>query len=303
MVQAPLEDTTASKWLRKLLRDHMRHLQGELLKRLISGKASDVYALNDELELYGIPIEPGDLCAVLLIRPDEGFRDYISLQDAALEFALGNIAEENLQRNFVFLRCKDSYGHLVFLVKARRRIAADPQEYGEMTLQYVSERIQNHVRAFLKGKAAVAASPQGYVSCQIPYMYRSALHLLRTSRNGMPANMGSKQENKQTRPSIVGRVQTYIRSHLSEDVSLQGLSEQVYLHPAYLSKLYKERTGEGLSDYILRVKMEYAAKLLLLERDKKIYEIGLEVGYQNQSYFSQVFKKWYGMTPLEYRKT
>jgi len=108
--------------------------------------------------------------------------------------------------------------------------------------------------------------------------------------------------NKGTWSNIVGQVQSYIRSNLSEDISLQSLSERVYLHPVYLSKLYKVETGEGLSDYISNIKMEHASELLLSDRDLKIYEVAIMVGFQNSSYFSRVFKNRFGMTPLEFRK-
>lgn len=101
---------------------------------------------------------------------------------------------------------------------------------------------------------------------------------------------------------IVVQVQAYIRKNLSEDISLQSLSEQVFLHPVYLSKIYKTETGEGLSDYILRIKMEHAARLLLSDRDCKVYEVAEKTGFQNPSYFIKVFRNQFGMTPLEYRK-
>lgn len=100
----------------------------------------------------------------------------------------------------------------------------------------------------------------------------------------------------------VAQVQAYIKKNLSEDISLQSLSEQVFLHPVYLSKIYKTETGEGLTDYILRIKMEHAAKLLLSDRDCKVYEVAEKTGFQNPSYFIKVFRNQFGMTPLEYRK-
>lgn len=72
------------------------------------------------------------------------------------------------------------------------------------------------------------------------------------------------------------------------------------MHPAYLSRLYKLETGENISDYITNMKMEKSVKLLK-SSTMKIYEIAIEVGYQNPNYFIKVFKKHYGTTPQDYR--
>lgn len=105
--------------------------------------------------------------------------------------------------------------------------------------------------------------------------------------------------DKVSRSSIIRKVQEYIAQNPGT-ASLQTISASVFLNPSYLSKIYKLETGEGISDYILRVRMELAAGLLAQSPDK-IYEISVMLGYQKPSYFIQLFKKHYGMTPQEYR--
>jgi two-component system response regulator YesN len=110
----------------------------------------------------------------------------------------------------------------------------------------------------------------------------------------------SKNETKSARMVAVKEAQKYILSNLSSDISVQAISDHIRLHPAYLSKLYKLETGENISDYITRLKMEKSRKLLI-SSTKKIFEISIEVGYQNPHYFIKVFKKHFGTTPQEYR--
>jgi two-component system response regulator YesN len=105
---------------------------------------------------------------------------------------------------------------------------------------------------------------------------------------------------KSDRNSIILQVQNYIEENLKEDLSLQAISDHVYLHPVYLSKIYKVEMGEGLSEYIYRLRMEKAAHLLKNSR-KKIRDISFQIGYENTSYFIKMFKKYYGQTPKEYR--
>lgn len=104
---------------------------------------------------------------------------------------------------------------------------------------------------------------------------------------------------KDSRSSIIRKVQEFITLNPST-ASLHTISSSVYLNPSYLSKIYKLETGEGISDFILRVRMEKATTLLS-QSPEKIYEISVLLGYQKPSYFIQLFKKHYGMTPQEYR--
>ncbi len=103
------------------------------------------------------------------------------------------------------------------------------------------------------------------------------------------------------RSLIIDKVHRYVDVHFKDDISLQTLADHVFLHPAYLSSIYKECTGEGVTHYIFRRKMEHAAELLR-HSARKINNIAEDVGYQNTSYFIRVFKKYYACTPQKYRE-
>ncbi|MGG6310538.1 response regulator [Paenibacillus macerans] len=109
-------------------------------------------------------------------------------------------------------------------------------------------------------------------------------------------------EVRDTRSALVLKAQVYIREHLHTDVTLPAIADNVHLHPVYLSRIFKAVTGENVSDYVHKLRMERAA-YLLKNTDKKVYEITELVGYENPQYFSKVFRKIYGQTPLEYRDT
>ncbi|WP_079913258.1 response regulator [Paenibacillus sp. 32352] len=99
---------------------------------------------------------------------------------------------------------------------------------------------------------------------------------------------------------LVLQIHQYIERHLSENVTLQAISEHVHLHPSYLSAAYKQETGENLSEYIYRYRMEKAAYLLRNSK-AKIYEISAMLGYQYTPYFTKLFKSYYSVSPQEYR--
>ncbi|MDO4621053.1 MAG: response regulator [Lachnospiraceae bacterium] len=96
-------------------------------------------------------------------------------------------------------------------------------------------------------------------------------------------------------------VKHYVAVHCGEDISLDILSDLVHWNPAYLSRSFKDRTGENLSSYIAKTRMCRAAELLE-QSDLKIHDIMLRVGYQKDQYFAKVFKEQHGVTPKEYRK-
>lgn len=106
-------------------------------------------------------------------------------------------------------------------------------------------------------------------------------------------------ESQDSRSNTIRQVQEYVQGHLGE-ASLQSIAAHVYLNPSYLSKIYKLETGEGISDFLFRLKMEQATHMLR-NSNEKIYEIAGGLGYVKTSYFIKVFKEKYGMTPQEYR--
>lgn len=99
----------------------------------------------------------------------------------------------------------------------------------------------------------------------------------------------------------VQSIQKYIHEHYAEDITLKTLTNQFFLHPNYLSKLFNEKTGENFIEYLTKVRFENAKKLLE-ETNLKIYDISQMVGYKSPKYFSRIFKEIYGMTPKEFRE-
>ena len=108
-----------------------------------------------------------------------------------------------------------------------------------------------------------------------------------------------KEENERSQAAII-KVQKYINEHLDEDLSLVRLGELVYFNPSYLSRLFKQITGENLLKYINEVRLSKSQELLQ-DRNLKIHEIASKLGFISAPYFTRFFKKYLNMSPQEFR--
>ena len=97
------------------------------------------------------------------------------------------------------------------------------------------------------------------------------------------------------------RIFTYLDINFKEGASLQELAEQEYLSPSYLSYKIKDTLGFNFHDYLGALRSEAGAKLLL-ETDKSVSEIALDVGFSHPRYFMKHFEEVYHKTPQEFRE-
>ncbi|AZO94695.1 response regulator [Halocella sp. SP3-1] len=100
---------------------------------------------------------------------------------------------------------------------------------------------------------------------------------------------------------IINKVKKYISQNYSKKLTLQEISDHVYLSPTYLSFLFKNVTGEKYIDYLKKIRIKKAKELLKGRLDLKIYEAANMVGYNDYKYFTLQFKKMVGISPTEYR--
>lgn len=93
----------------------------------------------------------------------------------------------------------------------------------------------------------------------------------------------------------------YLKSNYSSKITVDELSNYVFLSKSYLSSLFKQVTGSNIVDYLKHIRIEHACRLLV-ETDLSITEILNNVGYSDYRFFNKSFKKITGMTANEYRK-
>ena len=99
----------------------------------------------------------------------------------------------------------------------------------------------------------------------------------------------------------INKALEYIELHYAESLSLNVLAEEVHMNPYYFSSFFKKSTGKNFKDYVNQIRLKHAVTLLL-DTDKKVYEIAMNVGFGDARAFNDAFQKTYGETPAGYRK-
>ncbi|OCT12875.1 hypothetical protein A8709_21320 [Paenibacillus pectinilyticus] len=93
----------------------------------------------------------------------------------------------------------------------------------------------------------------------------------------------------------------YLQAHYAENINLNSVAETYFINPAYLSRIFKNQMGQNFNEYVSKIRMDAAARLLQQDH-LKLSDISLRVGYENVNYFLKKFKEHFGCTPSEYKK-
>lgn len=101
----------------------------------------------------------------------------------------------------------------------------------------------------------------------------------------------------------INKVLTFIDENLDAELSLQTISNVAFYSPFHLHRLFKAITNETLNSYITRKRIERTAMMLIHNKEFSISEIADKYGFKNDSTFSRTFKKIYGQSPTEFRKS
>lgn len=104
-----------------------------------------------------------------------------------------------------------------------------------------------------------------------------------------------------SRQQIIHSVHEYLLEHLSERITIEGLSKRFLMNPTSLKQAFKEEYGASIAVHMKEHRMKQAAKLLR-ESEESVATIAAAVGYESQSRFTTAFKESFGCLPSEYRK-
>jgi two-component system response regulator YesN len=145
---------------------------------------------------------------------------------------------------------------------------------------------------------------------QIDRMNDILLEAMSAGKSGAGTSSGMKdgepvkdpeQTDYPVRNAVIKKVLDYIYSNYMNNISLINVSQHVFMNHIYLSRLIKKETGDNFLDILTRIRLQKACEMLS-DPFMKTYEVAEKVGIKDSGYFSQIFKKYFGMTPSEYRQ-
>lgn len=197
-----------------------------------------------------------------------------------------------------------------------RTDAGGDRMLGEMTRDALSKLLrQDAVVTFDSSENLIAlqpaaGAPDEQLGARIEALLRDAMkwtprplhHARVESLEALPALYADWLEAQQTHLSpMIQQVLRYIDTHFQDSaLSLSALTREFHVSAGYLSRLIRQETGMTFIEYLIRVRIQHAVRLLDVT-ELRIYEIADQVGYSSQHYFCSAFKRVLGIAPSEYR--
>jgi AraC-type DNA-binding domain-containing proteins len=127
--------------------------------------------------------------------------------------------------------------------------------------------------------------------------YKELQRIIETAIDRVTSDLSSKRQSKLNKEFII----EYINLHYAEDLYLEYMSQMTETSPKYFSNYFKKAIGTNFIEYVTKVRIRHA-KELLKNTDILVSDIGEKVGFSNSSTFTSTFKKYCGISPIEYRK-
>ncbi|WP_248930540.1 response regulator [Paenibacillus hamazuiensis] len=129
---------------------------------------------------------------------------------------------------------------------------------------------------------------------------QSSLEYIRSLLAGTVLEISAELNAKKNRNKLFQTALEYIGRNFHKDISRETVAREVFITPGYLSLLFKQEMKTSFLDYLHQIRIERACERLR-DRSLKLSDIAHDVGYTDEKYFFQVFKKYTGMTPSQYR--
>jgi len=242
------------------------------LKYILSGKGQ--YIVDD----VTYDVEAGDL---IICNPGAKHQHIlINPKEPTIEFVAGftDFQFENMKPNSIELPDGSCILHTVADLK---------------------QEISKHCYAMIAEKESCQIGKYIMFKTHLMQMILSVIREISEVENPVQKGCNFESYNKSY---AVNRIIHYLYENYENKISLDQIAHNMYLSPVYISKIFKEETGESPINYLIKIRLERAKDVLVIEDSGSIKNIANSVGYEDVYHFSKLFKKYYGISPLYYKK-
>ncbi len=185
-----------------------------------------------------------------------------------------------------------------------------PQESGLDLIQWVQGLYPNIVNIILTGfadfnyaRSAISLGVYRFLLKPIAFeeLKQTVVEAITKLENEkLQGNTLQKESSAGNKKTAVEQVKEYLEKHYNEVITRNHIESLVHLNRDYINREFKVATGYSLMEYIQYYRI-LTAKKLLSETDDTVSEICIKIGYDSPAYFSKIFKKRAGITPMDYR--
>jgi two-component system, response regulator YesN len=265
-------------WTNELLTKNLSFLRERFLDEWMNGSITDV-DIKEQMNFLNISLTEGQQGVLVIKLPDKSsIKTFDEEWDGKLLlFAVQNVLTDLLLSRHPSLVFRDRKDHIVAVIpnKSWTEWIELPRLLIEMVEEVLNIRVLVEAKETNGGLTGICNAYEELVK---------------------------SMENQPSSSPIVALAKRYIDNNFHKvDLSLQEVADAIGISPAYLSRLLRQDLGASFIDYLSQNRVQHALKLLH-DPTVKIYEVAEKVGYKGQHYFSTVFKKVLGISPLEYRK-
>ena len=187
------------------------------------------------------------------------------------------------------------------------RLAGEPENFmlvpeGEYMIHTTGDLRQKLFKICSTMEAENAVCRQGRYFMLKAYLMQMLLLVIREQCEPLEKAKGCSFESA-NKKYVVEQIVNYFEDHYNEKISLDQIAENMYLSPFYISKIFKSETGSTPIRHLINIRLEKAKELLESGYAGSIQEVAASVGYDDAYHFSKLFKKHYGITPSQARKS
>ncbi|MBR6763441.1 MAG: response regulator [Clostridia bacterium] len=240
-------------------------------------------------------------------------KEYYGTEFDLIVFALDNIMAEFLAENDSLCARIDTQNADCCVLVCRELNEEEAKALSESikdNIYQIAELLGTTVSAAMgitvKEKTSILASLESARRVLSENQGRDAFYMASEDEETKPVEMEKRSEEKiipqeESNMKLITRAAIeFIDKNFTKTITLDDVADHVYLSPTYVSFLFRTEVKMNFINYLTNKRME-RAKELLKDPRLKIYEISTAVGYENSRYFSSIFKKYVGQTPIDYR--